>query len=242
MLHKDIIKDFLSSYAEGDDEKIELALSLMEARAKTILEREDNYSDLYIDPNVDIVNSSPQVIQQVKEEITDFLKLLLEKKTNNILQIGLGHFAATHFSLSLLLNKVTTIEYDDTHVSRYLKEIGVTGRNTVAHDGNIVSHVNSGKTFTETIINGDSTDENVISSVKNEIFDAVFIDGNHSYEYVKKDLQNYSPFVKEGGIVALHDANFEGERYGTPQVIREFNYDWKFISHSQEVGIAYFIK
>ena len=77
--------------------KIELALSLMEARAKTILEREDNYSDLYIDPNVDIVNSSPQVIQQVKEEITDFLKLLLEKKTNNILQIGLGHFAATHF-------------------------------------------------------------------------------------------------------------------------------------------------
>ena len=96
--------------------------------------------------------------------------------------------------------------------------------------------------FCETIINGDSTDENVISSVKDEIFDAVFIDGNHSYEYVKKDLQNYSPFVKQGGVVALHDANFEGERYGTPQVIRELNYDWKFISHSQEVGIAYFIK
>ena len=242
MIHKDIIKDFLLSYPQGDDKKIELALSLMEARGKSILEREDNYSDLYIDPNVDIVNSSPQVIQQVKEEITDFLKLLLEKKSNNILQIGLGHFAATHFSLSLLFDKVTTIEYDDNHVSRYLTEIGVGDRNTVVHDGNIVSHIDSGKRYSETIINGDSTDENVISSVKDEIFDAVFIDGNHSYEYVKKDLQNYSPFVKQGGVVALHDANFEGERYGTPQVIRELNYDWKFISHSKEVGIAYFIK
>ena len=86
MIHKDIIKDFLLSYPQGDDKKIELALSLMEARGKSILEREDNYSDLYIDPNVDIVNSNPQVIQQVKEEITDFLKLLLEKKSNNILR------------------------------------------------------------------------------------------------------------------------------------------------------------
>ena len=44
------------------------------------------------------------------------------------------------------------------------------------------------------------------------------------------------------GKVAFHDSNFVGERYGTPQVIRETSYDWKKISHSNEVGIAYFTK
>ena len=40
----------------------------------------------------------------------------------------------------------------------------------------------------------------------------------------------------------MHDVNFEGERYGSPRVLRESGYDWKFISYSQEVGIAYIIK
>ena len=38
------------------------------------------------------------------------------------------------------------------------------------------------------------------------------------------------------------NANFEGERYGTPRVLRESGFNWKFISHSAEVGIAYLVK
>ena len=82
----------------------------------------------------------------------------------------------------------------------------------------------------------------VHTSFSDDSFDALFIDGNHSYEYVKQDLENYSTKVKKGGIIAMHDANFEGDQYGTPQVIRESNLDWSFISHSKEVGIAYTIK
>lgn len=35
--------------------------------------------------------------------------------------------------------------------------------------------------------------------------DFLFIDGDHTYEGVKKDFEIYSPLVKEGGIIAFHD-------------------------------------
>ncbi len=216
-----INKKFLKQYVHGQTvlPKIDIALSILEQRSRNILSQNDWYKDLFIDPNVDIVNSHPQVVQQVREELEDFLNLLQDNNVENILQIGLGHWGSTHFTLSLLFDHVTTIEYDQQFIDRYRAEM----------DSEF-----------ETLLQGDSTV--VHNSVPDDSFDAVFIDGNHSYEYVKKDLENYYPKVKDGGIIALHDANFEGERYGTPRVLRETDYDWKFISHSAEVGIAYFIK
>lgn len=39
----------------------------------------------------------------------------------------------------------------------------------------------------------------------------LFIDGDHSYEQVKKDYYNYSKFIVKGGVVAFHDvAYFDG--------------------------------
>ena len=35
--------------------------------------------------------------------------------------------------------------------------------------------------------------------------DFLFIDGDHTYEGVKKDFKMYSPLVKKGGIIAFHD-------------------------------------
>ena len=215
-----INKKFLRQYVQNQDvlPKIDIALSIAEQRSRNILATNSWYKDLYINPDVDIVNSHPQVTQQVREELVDFLTLLQNNNVKNVLQVGLGHWASTHFVLSLLVDHITTVEYDREFIERYLPEM----------DDEF-----------EAILHGDST---VVHSVINGEFDAVFIDGNHSYEYVKKDLENFLPKVKEGGIVALHDANFEGERYGTPRVLRETGYDWKFISHSKEVGIAYLIK
>jgi predicted O-methyltransferase YrrM len=35
--------------------------------------------------------------------------------------------------------------------------------------------------------------------------DVMLIDGDHTYDGVKKDFDMYSPFVRKGGIVAFHD-------------------------------------
>jgi predicted O-methyltransferase YrrM len=36
-------------------------------------------------------------------------------------------------------------------------------------------------------------------------FDFVYIDGVHTYDQVKKDIQNYLPFIKKGGVIGGHD-------------------------------------
>ncbi|MBU3918410.1 class I SAM-dependent methyltransferase [Patescibacteria group bacterium] len=38
-----------------------------------------------------------------------------------------------------------------------------------------------------------------------EKLDFVYIDGNHSYEFVRMDMKNYYPLLKEKGILAGHD-------------------------------------
>lgn len=37
--------------------------------------------------------------------------------------------------------------------------------------------------------------------------DFIYIDGNHEYEFVKKDIELYCPKLKKGGIIAGHDAD-----------------------------------
>ncbi len=48
--------------------------------------------------------------------------------------------------------------------------------------------------------------------------DLLFIDGNHVYQFVKRDYEMYAPLVREGGgIIAFHDIMLEHEA-GAPAV------------------------
>lgn len=46
---------------------------------------------------------------------------------------------------------------------------------------------------------------NVVKTWDKEI-DYIFIDGDHQYEAVKADYEQWLPFVKVGGIIAIHDS------------------------------------
>jgi len=61
-----------------------------------------------------------------------------------------------------------------------------------------------------------------------EELDFVYIDANHEYEYVKKDLISFYPKVKDGGLIAGHDYD-EGdeEKNGVIQAVNEFFKDRK---------------
>jgi hypothetical protein len=47
-----------------------------------------------------------------------------------------------------------------------------------------------------------------------EPIDLLFIDANHEYAAVLRDFEDWSPFVKQGGVIAFHDVGeqFEGPR------------------------------
>ncbi len=63
------------------------------------------------------------------------------------------------------------------------------------------------------LIKGMSQNAKSLEQVKNITpeLDFVFIDGNHMYEYVKKDYEMYSPLVRKGGIIAFHDIGLNEE-------------------------------
>ena len=47
--------------------------------------------------------------------------------------------------------------------------------------------------------------QRVLEALGGNQLDFLFIDGDHSYEGVKQDLENFSSLVRPGGLIALHD-------------------------------------
>lgn len=67
---------------------------------------------------------------------------------------------------------------------------------------------------------------------EDEYFDFIYLDADHSYEGVKKDLEAWWPKVKYGGILAGHDymkdyIDKEGQKYGVYRAVNEFVKDKK---------------
>ena len=74
---------------------------------------------------------------------------------------------------------------------------------------------------TLTTIKGDSRAAETIAAAQvHTPYDWIFIDADHSYEFVALDWQNYGPMVSPGGVVAFHDIN-ERNGYGVSRLWRE---------------------
>ena len=61
------------------------------------------------------------------------------------------------------------------------------------------------------------------NSIPNAHLDLVFIDADHSYEWVKRDIAAYKPKLKSGGWLTGHDIDFPGVNRAVNEVIQ--NYD-----------------
>jgi len=48
-------------------------------------------------------------------------------------------------------------------------------------------------------------------AAKRGAIDFIFIDGDHSYDACKADIEAWSPFVKRGGVIAFHDFGSRAE-------------------------------
>jgi predicted O-methyltransferase YrrM len=51
----------------------------------------------------------------------------------------------------------------------------------------------------------EETKGRVIRILNGELLDYLFIDGDHTYEGVRRDFEMYAPLVRSGGMIALHD-------------------------------------
>jgi len=76
------------------------------------------------------------------------------------------------------------------------------------------------KPFEDKIVRIYKKSEDAIADIKDEL-DFVYIDGNHRYEYVKKDIELYVPLVKNGGLIAGHDYDNDHEENGVKRAVLE---------------------
>jgi cephalosporin hydroxylase len=49
------------------------------------------------------------------------------------------------------------------------------------------------------------TKERVLRILDGELLDYLFLDGDHTYDGVRRDFEMYAPLVRKGGMIALHD-------------------------------------
>lgn len=68
--------------------------------------------------------------------------------------------------------------------------------------------------------------DDMVSRFDDNYFDFVFIDADHTYDAVKKDIANWESKVKPGGLLCGHDyAHEEGKGWGVKKAVDEFVQD-----------------
>lgn len=65
--------------------------------------------------------------------------------------------------------------------------------------------------------------------VKDQTLDFLYLDANHSYVGVMKDLAAWHPKVKKGGVIAFHD--YEMPEYGVKEAVNLFSATYRYEIH-----------
>jgi len=137
---------------------------------------------------------------QIREEITMLLRIVKELKPRVVLEIGTAK-GGTLF----LFTRVASS--DGTLISIDLPGGPFGG----GHPAWMARFIRSFEKSEQSIhlVRADSHALNTLLQVEQIIgrtkVDFLFIDGDHSFEGVKKDFEMYSPLVRPGGVVAFHD-------------------------------------
>jgi len=159
----------------------------------------------YVDLTFNIFNTFPLkqwTIRpgQVREEIMELLKILAKRRPKFILEIGTAR-GGTLFLFGRVSSPDAIIISIDLPGGQfgggYPEWMIPLYKSFTIHKQNIYlvrkdSHAPSTLNMVEKILEGRK-------------LDFLFIDGDHTYDGVKKDFEMYSPLVKGHGIVAFHD-------------------------------------
>ena len=75
--------------------------------------------------------------------------------------------------------------------------------------------------------------DNALDIFPDHSFDLIYIDGDHAYESVKKDIQGWLPKVKHGGHIGGHD--YGGRYIGVKKAVDEVLSDKDVVIHQNSM-------
>jgi len=154
-------------------------------------------------------------LKEMKRAMRPFVfvlwELTYESNAQNVLEIGVRQGQSSRAILSALNEKksgiLTSIDIKDRR-SRLT--------NDFADNWNFIV--------------GDSTKQETLDKVNGIEYDMLLIDGDHSYDGVKKDYEMYAPLVKKGGFLLLHDVC--NKNCGVPQF-------WNELSSNKKITLPF---
>lgn len=137
---------------------------------------------------------------QVKSEIVSLLKELAKAPPKTVLEIG----TATAGTLFMF----TQVSQPDAEIISIDLPFGRYGAGYLKYRIPLIKAF-ANKNQKMHLLRCDSHEAKTIEKLKEilkgKTIDFLFIDGDHSYEGVKADFENYSPLVTPGGMIAFHD-------------------------------------
>ena len=153
-------------------------------------------------------------LQQVKREIVTLLTILRKQNVHSMMEIGTRN-GGTLFLFSWTLPSDAKMLSLDLPSEQSIKR-GYDRFKT----SYLASFIQKGQRLA--LVRGDSHSptslEREKSALKGDMLDFLFIDGDHTYEGVKRDFEMYSPLVRKGGLIAFHDIC--GHHIGVSEVDR----------------------
>lgn len=183
----------------------------------------ENYVNLAFNPSSAFpfpwISISPS---QVKEEITELLKILAIRKSKCVLEIGTAR-GGTLFLFARVSSPDALIISIDLPGGRFgggYPEWRVPLYKSFAIHNQKISFIRENS-------HDFSTLKMIEKMLEGRKLDFLFIDGDHTYDGVKKDFEMYSDLVGQGGIIAFHDIV-----PGPPESVGDVPRFWSEIKHS----------
>jgi len=137
---------------------------------------------------------------QDKTEIAELLRIVASRKPGTVIEIGTFN-GGTLFLLAHVIADDATIISIDLPRGKFgggYPECKVPLIQSFKLPGQKMHLIRSDSHNPETL-------SNIMGLLGEKKIDLLFIDGDHSYEGVKRDFEMYRRFVSPGGIIALHD-------------------------------------
>jgi cephalosporin hydroxylase len=137
---------------------------------------------------------------QIKEEFIELLKIFKDLNPKYILEIGTANGGTLFCFCKLTQNDATIISIDlpEGPFGGGYPEWKIPIYQAFAKQNQKLYLLRKDSHQQETL-------EEVKKILNGNQLDFLFIDGDHSYEGVKKDFEMYSPLIRKGGIIAFHD-------------------------------------
>ena len=135
--------------------------------------------------------------KQVPEEIAVLFRLVQSMHPKYICEIGTLR-GGTLYMWCRAANQKATLISIDLPGSLYYTENRIKFYRQFGSDNQRLVFLASDSHLSETVAK-------VKAELEGNALDFLFIDGDHTYEGVKADFEMYSPLVRPGGVIALHD-------------------------------------